>query len=406
MKHRKLILLLAILSTFFAVATQGLIFLPRSTYLMGFGMSANTYGKLLGASAIVMVVIQMVLGRWSDEGKNRKRHIMLIAMAFNLTAQILFVLTQNLYLLGLGLLFGIVGFGLFLNMARALAASVSDPRNISSTIAAIQIACSVAFGIFSLAYGYIITWLNYRSLFIVATVFCVLAFLSVVLSLLMADVDTAHSQPRQNTKFTLKDFVSFPQETLVCMALFLFYNISQMGGFNYVLYYFKDVGGVSDIKAAWILFMAAMLEIPLVYLVGKYCDRYRKEWITILMGLISASRWLLMTMGWHVNWFFVFHSMQGLAVAMINVSLMAMILERVPQNRKGTALGVIGALMGIASSAGPSVMGWIIARASIQTAFHFVGYLGMVPTALFAVYVLFRQKKEPQKAERMTLERS
>ena len=373
-------LILAIL----AVSAQGLTLLQRSIYLFDMGMKKDVYGYLLFFAAGFMFLFQIIFGPWSDRGRNRKPKIIIFAAFMNLAGNFGFIITNNIVVLSAALMFSLIGFQAMFNMMRTLVASVSNKENTSTNLAAFQLVCAGAYATFSLAYGYIVELLGFNTLFVCSTVLTLLS--SVVSVVLYAKVQSASIGAEDiSEKISFVSSFKFAPQVIIAFGLYLFVAIAQYGTFNYILHYFKTVGGTDDILAGWILAIAAFVEAPAMYYMGRYFKKYNKEKSIVIFLLIGTLRWILFAFVKDPVWYFPIHTLRILPIGVLFIGISSLIMDYVPARRAGAAMGLLGSLSSIGNAVGPAVMGNLVERVSIQTGMLVMGAVIAIPTIVFAV---------------------
>ncbi len=159
------------------------------------------------------------------------------------------------------------------------------------------------------------------------------------------------------------------------------------------LHYIKDIGGATDTMAGWILAVTGLVEMPTMFLVGIYCKHHKKEFLIIPFLLIGASGWILFTLVGNPLWFFPISSMKGLVLSVMFIALTAMVIDEVPKNRVGAALGLLGAVTTIGDALGPAIAGTIIDHVSADAAMITMSMIIIVPTIFFGVYLVGKGRR-------------
>lgn len=381
----KKVINLTLLFSVFSVSSQGLTALQRSIYLFDMGMKKDTYGYLLFLAAGILLVMQLILGPWSDRGKNRKTIIIAVFAFVNLLGVLGFAVFHSMFVLSVALIFAVIGFGTTFNMMRTLTAAMSTSEETSTNFARLQLTCGASYAVFAAAYGYILDLKGFNGLFTIATALTVLSVIVSILLLVFVDkLDLPiSSEPKYKS---LASAYKFDKKVIVIMVLYLFVTTAQQGGFNYILYFMKEIGGASDKMAGWILSIEGFVEIPMMYFTGRYCKKHKKERLIIPFLLIGASRWILLLLVANPIWFFLIHSMQAFLLSAMFIAMGALVMDHVPASRAGAAIGLMGAISSIGMAVGPAIMGAVTASAGVKTGMIVMAVMLILPTIAFAVY--------------------
>jgi len=122
----------------------------------------------------------------------------------------------------------------------------------------------------------------------------------------------------------------------------------------------RDYFGVDDRAAAWIFSIYVLFNLVGTPLMAKLSDLYGRRSIYILDVLIFAAGSLVVAAAPAFAWVLVGRAIQGLGAGGIFPVASAVIGDTFPPEKRGQALGLIGAVFGLAFIIGPIVGGLLL----------------------------------------------
>lgn len=145
--------------------------------------------------------------------------------------------------------------------------------------------------------------------------------------------------------------------------------------------------GMNNISQNWIptilVFVVTMFTLPAGQITGKF--GFKKSLVigqaVILIGL------LLCCISFDSNFFFISRVLQGIGIAIANVSEMAIIVLAIDKNRRGRALGIIVTGVYLGTSLSPVVCGFLVEHFNWRSMFYITIFFTAISTAIMFIKI-------------------
>lgn len=151
--------------------------------------------------------------------------------------------------------------------------------------------------------------------------------------------------------------------------------------------------GVDERSIAWIFSVYVLLNLAGTPLMAKLADTYGRRTLYIIAISLFAAGSLVVALAPSFSWLIIGRAIQGFGAGGIFPVASAVIGDTFPQERRGRALGLIGAVFGIAFIVGP-----ILAGGLLLISWHWL-FLINIPIAFIVIYMSFILMPDTKNAE-------
>ncbi len=362
-------------------------------YLKEFGFSAGKLGILFAVASLLAAILQPAAGRLAD--RSRRFHWKLL---FTGVIGILLVLLLSLLLVKnniyIALVFG--AYSLIMNIALGLmnvACFYYEHKGTKMNFGVARGIGSFAYACLSLLLGQLIAPLGmqiilYSGIAMTAVLFLLVLSLPYDGPLEQQEKKTASG----GTKNILAFFKKYPAFILMVGACSLFLTFQIMTS-CYMVMIVESVGGDSG-SLGIVLFLAALLEIPVMFLTGRLVKRFRSYWLITLAGAVYALRGILYFFATNVTAVFLIQLLQPLSYALVVSVQVYFSDECMEVEDLATGQTFMGTSQAAGSMLGYFFGGLVIQNAGIKPMLLFTSVLAMAGTGLAVVSSLMRRAKE------------
>ena len=168
-----------------------------------------------------------------------------------------------------------------------------------------------------------------------------------------------------------------------------------VGGSMGMQFYANHLDETFGMSKAWIgrmMGLAAVVEIPVIILLGRASDRLGRKPLLVFSSIAAGARYALVGVAPSLAWIAVAQAMWGLGLAGSIVSV-ALITDLVKPSSRGTALGMLQLAGALGSVVGPPIGGYIAQNVGLPVVFCVAS--GFLIVSGVALGFLLRAPDEP-----------
>ena len=366
---------LAWLITLFNFGSFYLLLATLPLYIVEIGAGEAQVGLVIGVFAVTALPLRILVGREADVWGRRR--LILGGCLVMLVSSLLYIWTESMFsLLAVRILHG-AGWAAFGTATAALAADVVPPRRRGEGMGYCGMSINVAMVAGPVTGIFIMRSLGFTYLFLIAGA---VAALSVLCAALVTEPKDHPSQPRG----PLFEVPALFPSAMMCMLALTYGSIVSF------LPLFAMRRGLENPGLFFTVFAVALVLTrgP----AGRVSDRYGRG-TTIVPGLLLAAVGLgLLSTAASLTTFMVVAVVYGLAFALVQPALMALVVDRVVPERRGAAMGAFTGAMDLGIGAGAFLWGFVAQIAGFPAMYQWAGVAALV--ALGAFLVGSRRKAE------------
>lgn len=361
------------------------------SYLTEYGYSALLGGFLAAGFSLTAAVLQPVLGRIADKSArfHWKRIFVLLAAATELVLLVLLFARQSL----------IVGifFGLYSMLVTTLNSMVNvvcfyyEHRGTDMNFGVARGLGSFAYAALSFVLGRLIAPLGIRVVVVAG-----LVIMTVMLVLALSfpyygngEAETAEAtRPAAGRAGFLRKYPAFLL-MVAAVALYLFFHDMYT---NYLLYILSDVGG-DNASLGTALSIAALVEIPVMFLSGRLIKRFTSRLLLVFAGVMLVVRGILYCLAGSVGAIYLIQLLQVPTFAVIASAMVIFTDECMEERDLATGQSLMGMTMAIGNTFGYLIGGILIDRFGTKVML-LCGTVASLLGTVLAVLSVQRQKHE------------
>lgn len=170
------------------------------------------------------------------------------------------------------------------------------------------------------------------------------------------------------------------------LAAYFFYIFSLYGASNYIAPYIKDLGG--SLKMVTGTFAAGVVcEVLVMTRVGKLTDVWGRRPALAVTFLLLPFRLLLYTLAQTPAQIFLVQLLHGINFGIMGTIAVVFVNDTAAERHRGTTQARLSATQGLATSIAPGVCGWLATQFSIPFMFAIMSGVALIGTLIFLFHV-------------------
>nr|MDZ8011251.1 MFS transporter [Nostoc sp. ZfuVER08] len=347
------------------------------------GANPATIGAIAAASTLAGILVSFPAGLLSDYW-GRKPLLLLAGVVF-CTAPLAYLLVSTPWQLALVRVYHGLATAILGPVAMAYVTDLAPTHRgerlgwySSFTLAGRAIAPIVG--------GLLLTISTWQSVYVVCAIAGILALLGIKLLLNQTQEKNRHQEARQ--KLALNRIAIgkiFYHRTILLTSLV---EAAQFGAFGAVEAFLPLYAlSVGIDKAAVGLVFSSQVGVKVLArpFMGRISDSHgRKQQIILGLLLVSVSMFLFCQVK-TVLLLTLISGVFGLGIAIASAATSALVADLAPANSRGTALGIMSAIMDVGQASGPLLLGLLLMYTSYQISFSVVSGLLLATAVLFTL---------------------
>ncbi len=373
------------------------LFLQKDLHITNIAEAGLWSGIMVTSSFLAMAAFSPVWGAMAD--RHGRKSMVLRSILGGAVVVGLMAFTQSVWVLLLlrimqGVLTGTVSANI------ALVASVTPKEKMGYALGLMQTSVFVGASIGPLVGGVLADLTDYRITFIITSVMLALASLIVIFLVkenftpVKPDPTRQKLSPGQRFKgpFMQKEFLALVvilalvqfSSNIITPVLALFIKVLNGGGGE----------GVSTLAGLELGITGVASAFSAVF-VGRLSDKYGHRNVLIISSLGAALLYLPQSLVGNVWQLLILRGLMGLCFGGIVPAANALIADKIPEGRKGSAFGVVSSFSSLGSASGPLVGSLIAALLSTRAVFLVTG-VTLLLAAFWIKTVLPRQSEQAE----------
>nr|WP_310943920.1 MFS transporter [Paenibacillus doosanensis] len=359
-----------------------------SPYLEHLGASYSFAGLVLGSYGLVQIVLRLPLGIASDRMKVRKPYIMLGMLTTTISC-VLFTLGGHLGWTLAGRIISGIGASTWAAYT-VLYASYFRQEQATRAMSLISLLTASGQLIGMSISGYLVKQWGWGATFWAGGV---IGLTGLLLSLWIHEPKEGVSRE----PIRMKDLLQVMKEPLllkVSLLSILAHSVLFITMFGFTPSHALTLGA-SQLDLTYLVFAFMIPHAISNYLSGRVLAPRFGAWTIVLIGFVcSAACTAAISMVSSFSMLVVTQMFNGLFQGLHFPLLLTLVIQKIRQDKRATAMGFYQAVYAVGMFAGPFLAGWINEWGGLKSGFYFAGILGFIAAGLTVIWGSKERKAE------------
>jgi len=374
------------LTSFFTDTSTKMVYSVMPLFLLSIGASKTSIAMIEGIAESTASLFKAFSGYWSDKiGQNKP--FMLIG--YGITAMV-----TPLYALVTGS-FQVLIFRFIERIGKGLRAAPRDSL-VSGSVSKETMGISFGFhkamdnsgAIFGPLAAFLLLYLfqiNYKYIFLLATIPALLGVLTIILFVKEAKSAKKEERPAFHVSQLPKKFYLF----LAIVFVFTLGNSADA-----LLLVKTAETGINKSYIPFVYMIFNMVSVFLAVPIGKLSDKVGREILIILGFLVYAVVYFLFGRYNSINVFFFLFLLYGLYSALVDGSQKSMVADLVSKDLRGTGYGIYHSVLGITLLPASLIAGLLYDKVNANAPFYFGASMAFIAALLMVVLLVLERKEK------------
>jgi MFS family permease len=380
------------LTSFFTDTSTKMVYSVMPLFLLSIGASKTSIAMIEGIAESTASLFKAFSGYWSDKiGRNKP--FMLIG--YGITAMV-----TPLYALVTGS-FQVLIFRFIERIGKGLRAAPRDSL-VSGSVSKEEMGISFGFhkamdnsgAIFGPLAAFLLLYLfpvNYKFIFLLATIPALLGVLTIILFIKEAKSAKKEERPAFHVRQLPKKFYLF----LAIVFVFTLGNSADA-----LLLVKTAETGINKAYIPFVYMVFNMVSVVLAVPIGKLSDKVGREILIILGFLVYAIVYFLFGRYNSINVFFFLFMLYGLYSALVDGSQKSMVADLVSKDLRGTGYGIYHSVLGITLLPASLIAGLLYDKVNSNAPFYFGSTMAFIAALLMIVLAVLDRRDKASVASR------
>ena len=378
------------LTSFFTDTSTKMVYSVMPLFLLSIGASKTSIAMIEGIAESTASLFKAFSGYWSDRlGKNKPFMI----LGYGVTA-----LVTPLYAL-VTASYHVLIFRFIERIGKGLRAAPRDSL-VSGSVTKNEMGISFGFhkamdnsgAIFGPLAAFLLLYLfpiNYKLIFLLATIPAVIGVATIILFVKEAKGDKKEERPSFHVRQLPKKFYLF----LVIVFVFTLGNSADA-----LLLVKTAETGINKSYIPFVYMIFNMVSVLLAVPIGKLSDKVGREILIIAGFLVYALVYFLFGQYNSINVFFFLFILYGLYSALTDGSQKSMVADLVSKELRGTGYGIYHSVLGITLLPASLIAGLLYDKVNASAPFYFGASMALLAALLMVILAVLDWRERTAKA--------